>query len=98
MLFITCIAWISVLTLVSGQTPDFSFPTEDGSKSNWNCKGKCIPALQCEVALNTVKYSGFRPKTCFFYVKEHYICCPVKGLNGTVEGTFLGQRLSDKSE
>lgn len=97
MRFIICLLMSSIPPLfVVGQTLDITFPIIDESKSN--CKGKCVPALECEAALNTVKYRGFRPKTCIFYGKVHYICCPVKGMNGTVTGTYLGETLSDKSK
>lgn len=73
---------------------DFTFPKEEERK----CKGKCVRALECEIALNTNKVKGFRPEICFFYLQDPYVCCPIKGLNGTITGTFLGQTLSDKSE
>ncbi|KAL5283338.1 hypothetical protein ACFFRR_005927, partial [Megaselia abdita] len=85
---------ILISQVIFSQCLDFSFPVEE--ETGHYCKGKCVLGLECEVALNIVKYAGFRPKTCFFKGKYHYICCPIKGMNGTIEGTFLGQRLSDK--
>lgn len=96
MRFLTCILYITTSRLALAQNQDFAFPIDEENKND--CKeGKCVAALECEVLLNTQKYQGFRPKICFFYLKEPYVCCPVKGLNGTIEGTFLGQRLSDQS-